>query len=121
MPDKKTPDPFQPGEIVDITIKGVRVVNEYPSGALKIAAENGDVFDMPPQAAITRANPVGWPPRKNDVWRDRFGELLIGAVYAAEGPLLRSVDGSNYDEVYALGNLIPLSLIHREEQDGGAA
>jgi hypothetical protein len=46
------------GEIVDITIKGVRVTDVLPHGSVVITCEEDrvhGVFPMPPQAAITRS------------------------------------------------------------------
>ena len=46
------------GTLVDVAIKGVRVVGR-PSASVfvRIADEHGDVYAMPPQAAITQAQP----------------------------------------------------------------
>ncbi|MDP4501011.1 hypothetical protein [Nonomuraea turcica] len=43
------------GEKVDLAIKGVRLVNHPSARLVRIADEHGDVYDMPPQTAITRA------------------------------------------------------------------
>jgi hypothetical protein len=49
---------LQPGPLVDITIKGVRIVQERPDGTVVINCEDDrarGVWPMPPQAAIKRA------------------------------------------------------------------
>lgn len=52
--------PVEPklGTLVDVAIKGVRIVG-HPSSSVfvRIADEHGDVYAMPPQAAITAAQP----------------------------------------------------------------
>ncbi|MEU8040948.1 hypothetical protein [Streptosporangium sp. NPDC049078] len=61
-----------PGDLINITIKGVRVVNRS-SVHLQIADEHGDVFDMPPQAAIEHASTGGEDPVEQD---DRIVKVL---------------------------------------------
>lgn len=61
---------YQVGELVDITIKGVRVSTVTFSGLVTIQDEHGDPYPMPPQAAIERVAPANWPPRLGDLWQD---------------------------------------------------
>jgi hypothetical protein len=133
-------DTFKPGEVVDITIKGVRVHQLDDHGCVSILADSHhpdahhgaiqDSFQMPPQAAVTRVAPAEWPPQVGDLWRDQFGDLWF--AYQGYGP-----DGETYvglrcaiDKVTeAWGDQIvhsvnqeygPLTLVHREDQqDGG--
>lgn len=65
---------FQLGEIVDITIKGVRVFDQDRFGRVGITAETPGTdipgyYQMPPQAAITPVAPANWPPQPGDLWR----------------------------------------------------
>ena len=47
---------LQPGTLVDITIKGVRVDCEHDHGSVSIRDEAGCIYLMPAQAAVKRAN-----------------------------------------------------------------
>jgi hypothetical protein len=108
---------FQPGEIVRVIIEAP-VIEQHTDRLLAIKRQNGALLiDLDIEGTtIEHVAPAEWPPRKNDVWRDRHGELLIGAVWAAEGPVLRSLDGSDYDTAYALALLAPLTLVIRDGQ-----
>lgn len=107
---------FQRGEIVRFVVEGPVLASEGRSMCIKTPEGRTLVLSGDDLNRIERVSPVGWPPRKNDVWRDGSGELLLGAVWAAEGPVLRSVDGSEYDTARALARLAPLALIHRDGQ-----
>lgn len=105
---------FRRGEIVDITIKGVRI-DESDPWANAIIDEHGKRYEMPPQAAITRAEPKHWPPLGGDLWRDRDGELWFCRV----DPSLYFVASS--DRYHGASPHVlfetrgPLTLVHREE------
>lgn len=116
-------DEYREGEYVRVTVEGpISYMTDDFGGEIRIGEKRVTIPTYGLEGVtIERVAPAEWPPRKNDVWRDRHGELLIGAVWAAEGPVLRSVDGSDYDTSYALRELAPLTLIHREQQDGGAS
>lgn len=50
---------LQPGDIVDITIRGVRITEERPNGTVVIKCDDDKVhgvWPMPPQAAVKRAD-----------------------------------------------------------------
>jgi hypothetical protein len=87
------------GEIVDITIKGVRVVS-HPSGRyVRIVDEHGNTYEMPHQAAITRAKPEDWPPRPGDVWRDDHGGLWFAQEWPSGIRMVRArVGGTPPDD-----------------------
>jgi hypothetical protein len=110
---------LQRGDLVDIAITGARL-DEIEKNRMYFVMPTGTTVSVEmtndPGVNLVCVSPVGWPPRKNDVWRDGGGEFLIGAVWAAEGPVLRSVDGSEYDTVRALALLAPLTLIVRDGQ-----
>jgi hypothetical protein len=107
---------FQRGEIVRFVVEGPVLASEGRSMCIKTPEGRTLVLSGDDLNRIERVSPVGWPPRKNDVWRDGSGELLLGAVWAAEGPVLRSVDGSEYDTARALARLAPLTLVIRDGQ-----
>ena len=64
---------FKPGEIVDITIKGARVVNWSPF-IYELTVEHGadansdrTAFDLTrDQVTVERVAPAEWPPRPGD-------------------------------------------------------
>ena len=122
---------LRPGDIVDITIKGVQVDAEGPDGTVTIIAEHPDGgtahWHMPPQAAIERIAPAEWPPRTGDLWRDRDGDVWLCVTWTAYNEThtglacTRRVPG----KVGMLGGSLspqrvadqhgPLTLVHREE------
>lgn len=117
-------DDFQPGEIVNITIRGVRVRSGPTKGALvlgmSILDETGAAFIMPPQAEIRRVLPAEWPPQVGDLWRDRNNELWFVVVNeVADGiPVVlfgSASGGATPDEVLRMA---PLTLVHREPGGG---
>ncbi|MFI7628452.1 hypothetical protein [Microbispora rosea] len=117
---------FKVGEVVDITIKGVRINNEDADGIVTVLADNPlgatTRYEMPPQAAIERVGPAEWPPQPGDLWRDQRG----GLWFAAD---IHDVDETDVPEIvmvwthedYRLRpDLLnqrsgPLTLVHREE------
>lgn len=70
--------PVEPklGTLVDVAIKGVRVVGHPSSVFVRIADEHGDAYRMPPHAAITQTRPD-----VTDIatLQERIGEA-IGAI-----------------------------------------
>lgn len=143
MTDKSTEKPrFQPGEIVDITIKGARV--EEPtddqgnleftySGDEGLVSFEGVVVPLADAVTVERVAPAEWPPRPGDLWRDRDGDawyaLLVDDDDMADEPyvILRPSRSSKDPGLHFQGDnerIItwhgPLTLAHREpEQDGG--
>lgn len=112
----RTVPSFYPGETVDITIRGARVLTHGPSLiTIEVAEQTSQLPTLCTE--ITRVAPQGWAPFTNDVWRDRNGELWIAKVYYAEtrfyGP------SGDYDCMHVFNEWGPLVLIHREQQDGG--
>ncbi|TYK47183.1 hypothetical protein [Actinomadura decatromicini] len=115
---------FTPGEVVDITIKGVRINEQDGHGCVSIIAV--DCFDaeraswrMPPQAEVTRVAPAEWPPRHKDVWRDRNGALYLVVETHRGDLLMNGTDCGRHGIDYVSRTHGPLTLVHREdEQDG---
>lgn len=127
---------FKFGEIVDVVIKGVRVV-EAERLSVTIKADDGKHYCMPVQAAIERVAPAEWPPQTGDLWRDQHGHVWFGQLvdsYEDAGepfvPFVELVPASastrkpyyhgsdQPEEVSQVHG--PLTLVHREQQDGGA-
>lgn len=107
---------FRHGETVDIAIKGVTIAESDPWG-VHIVDEHGRKYQMPPQAAITRADPEGWPPMGGDLWRDKDGVLWFCRLDDDHGLyLVASTDGYHGASPLALSQTrSPLVLVHREE------
>ncbi|MER6892003.1 hypothetical protein [Streptomyces halstedii] len=116
---------LRPGDMVNVTIKGVRAVG-HPSGRLaRIADEHGDVYDLPPQAALTRFFPPDWPPRPGDVWANDVGmsffALQADSDSDADGLWLVDVAGDHTRARGLLaGEAARLSLAHREQLEPAA-
>lgn len=119
---------FQVGEIVDITIKGARFVSTYEHFT-RWQDGDGVVFSVTGQALITRVAPADWPPQLGDLWRDREGDLWFGfpGFERDGGPYVnlrssrdKSLDGWGAEVAhYVIAKFGPLTLVHREKQDGG--
>lgn len=105
-----------PGDIVDIEIKGVHVIGiNALTGAPTIVDDNGDEFPMPPQATVEHTKPSEWPPRRGDVWRDRYGALWFGVGYTPDDVALCAHDGRGEKFIDAVRHQQgPLTLVHRE-------
>ena len=112
---------FRPGEIVDITIKGVRVVSHPSASLVRIADEHGATFDMPAQAAIERLTPEHWPPMTGDIWEDgdgrqwfvqnRHGDLRLIPLYVELNEDVLMADLPDHFRDYSG----PVRLVYREE------
>lgn len=114
---------YQPGDLVDITIRGARITKvrdeaievdygEHWSAAVSVLAD---------AVSIERAQPANWPPMVGDLWaggRDGepirlvgiHGTVPIGEPAAA----LISDGGCEYDIDEAAGLFGPLRLLYRD-------
>jgi hypothetical protein len=120
---------FKPGEIVDITIKGARVVGVHHSLTIDIpnphdGVTGGDarVVDLPigwDAVTVERVPPAEWPPQPGDLWK----EEVDGALWFAQGfgasqmAMLPAHVRGNTDCAlpdYVLETFGPLTLVHRE-------
>lgn len=74
-------EPIKVGEIVNVTIKGVRTTGDQgPRDTTTIADEHGTHYVMPPQAKIERVAPALWPPCEGDLWRDGYKRLWLACT-----------------------------------------
>lgn len=108
------------GDFVNVTIKGVRQVSHPSARLVRIADEHGDVFDMPPQAAIELVAPATWPPRPGDLWRDKDARLWFAVESlrseVSDEPVLLTCNGKNRRPAVDILDLYsPLTRVHREE------
>lgn len=122
---------YQPGDIVDITIRGARVVDIYRPDDGKgenlrftYTARDGEqwpcaVWAQAPSVVIKQADPFGWPPRHKDVWRDRNGTLYLVVETHRGDLLMNGTDCGRHGIDYVARAHGPLTLVHREERDGG--
>jgi hypothetical protein len=114
---------FKPGEIVDITITGARVIGVDGNGIgdleVSYSTDLGTyeaVFAIDtPAVNVARVAPAEWPPQVGDVWRDTRGEThwVTGSKqYGAEH--LYSRDGKGHRPDVVNQRFGPLTLVHRE-------
>lgn len=138
---------FKPGEVVDITIKGARIVEhvgtslafEYLSdprdAAGRVIYSRGNVRADAHSITVERVAPAEWPPQAGDVWRDRHGSPWfavdihdIDETDVPEIVMVLAYEGARRppEEFNQIGG--PVVLVHREpvdaeivdEQDGDA-
>lgn len=108
-------------DIVDITVKGVRVDAEHADGTVSITAEHPDggpaTWHMPPQAKIERVMPAEWPPHPGDLWRDRSGLYWLALNNRddqTDDRILRSITDERCLERELLKEYGPPTLVHRD-------
>lgn len=127
----------QVGDLVDITIKGVRVHGadhrEYGRSVI-VLIPTGDgrtattrVWPQLPAVAIEvvePATPAAWPPRLGDLWRDRDQELWFGIdvrdVDNPSTPLVELVHvggGSGRHPAEVNREFGPLTFVRREQTE----
>lgn len=135
---------YRVGEVVDITIKGVRVGGRgIPEDPRRLylnlgpwddgVSQGREWFLTIPSAVesvtVTRVAPPEWPPRPGDLWRDGDGGLWFCCRYATDldewvdvlGPAFESQHPrSGVSPADALAEIPgPLTLVHREPEGGG--
>jgi hypothetical protein len=118
---------FRIGEIVDVTIKGSRVVgigydDRFDSPWLRVAIPIGDdemhgrIHLDAPGITVERVAPAKWPPQPGDLWRDNGGTLWF-AVEDDHGTVTLTCSGRNRRpaaDILAL--YAPLTRVHRESE-----
>jgi hypothetical protein len=116
------------GELVDVTIRGARVVgtlrrrsdDQYPEIVLALDEHAGQEFSVTlplvDGVTIERIAPAEWPPLVGDLWRDRAGTLWFdtpNSPYADNHWLIGSNgQGDHANSLLKLNG--PLTLVHRE-------
>ncbi len=129
MNDKPTAK-YTPGEIVDITIKGVRVQCHTDEDTLEfeytteLGTVEGVVAVDCANVTVERVAPAEWPPQTGDLWRDQRGNVWFAAD-------LHDIEETDRPEIYMVAaygdhhvvpdrcneNFGPLTLVRREEAD----
>ena len=112
---------FKPGEMVDITIKGARVVRSDECGVTVDFAPADEFathvsFPWGPDLLVERVAPAEWPPQPGDLWRDHDGNLWFVLDRPDHStPHFRSPADSIAPGDYIAAHHGPLTLVHREE------
>lgn len=112
---------YQHGEIVDITIRGARVVR-YDDDTVTIRYGRVPVVygvQLGDDVTVERVAPAEWPPRPGDLWRDRDGALWFVAGTDRRGMRMYATSGDSADPDHVNRRYGPITLVHREPQDGG--
>ncbi len=127
---------YQPGEIVDVTIRGARIMEPRPGldHILTLAYAQAEPgvwatisLTRPADDTVTieRVAPAEWPPQPGDLWRDRVGELWFvhHAPHQPKGPLWgRTTGGARWTDIaeWLAKDNGPLTLVHREPTGGAS-
>ena len=122
---------YAPGDIVDITIKGARVIEVCRHGdgngddlRFTYEAKDGDqwpnsVWAQAPGVTVERGDPEWWPLRPGDLLRYE-GKRWFAISYGSN-VVLKSGHAEHMDAEEAWQRRHELTLVHREdERDGGA-
>ena len=121
---------FKPGEIVDITIKGARVVDVAHLKDCEVGVsfecdygEYGWAIPLgPPEVTVERADPEWWPPRPSDLLRNASTGRFWFAVAIGSNTNLYNDRADQMEPQQAWEQRHRLTLVHREDQqDGGAS
>lgn len=79
---------YQPGEIVEITIRGARVdrLDSAKNQRFMVGDDDELWLALPLSEAVTieRFAPAEWPPQPGDVWLDRDGNPWFGCWYCLD-------------------------------------
>lgn len=128
---------YQPGEIVDVTIRGARVdqyevlsdlgtnENDEPREYLTVkCGEAGDEITLVVNTrgiTVERVAPAEWPPQPGDVWKAKPSDVWGGGIYFARdlsnldnepaGSVIRLVGASEYCD----GTYDPADLARRHQ------
>ena len=95
---------FQPGEIVDVQIKGGIVDHSGDPGHLRVSLPDrwSDIileFPLRPGVTVERVAPANWPPQPGDVWREGDGTEYF-AYRRRDGIVLVNAFGDEIDADY---------------------
>lgn len=122
----------QVGEVVDITIKGARVA---PAGGMpntlfvRFVDDAGTLREvgLPDSSHVTveRVGPPEWPPQVGDLWRGRDGLYFAADIHEIdETDQPKIVMVWTYEDYRTTPDKLlqhegPLTLVHREDTEGG--
>lgn len=106
----------QRGDLVNVEIKGVRM-GESPHIRITVEDERGELWVLPPQAAITRIAPAEWPPRVTDLWRGRTTLWFVMQDQVGNA-LMTDRSGGRHGPEYVAQQDSPLNLVYRDGLPG---
>lgn len=108
----------QPGDFVNVTIRGVRINEQDAHGCVSVIAEadTGDLssYLMPPQAAVERIAPALWPPCQGDLWRDGRKRVWLAVQRPGESLVMVCADGETTRQPDQLLMTGSVELMHSE-------
>lgn len=107
---------FEVGELVDVVIKGARIVEADATGVM-VEAKDMDAMWLDLSAVtVTRVAPKEWPPRSGDVWRGVGGERFFARATDDDDVILLSerTHGGNAWPNEMLASYGPAELVWRE-------
>lgn len=114
---------FEVGELVDIAIRGARVVDTAGQGFAPLLAldVDGERLEVAPSASltVTRVAPREWPPRPADVWASGDGRLWFARAsedYSYDQARMVSADPDSPSESAGtvLNHFGQMRLVYRE-------
>lgn len=115
---------YQPGETVDIVIRGARVLHcdggslvyEYSEGARTDREEVQYEFAA---VEITRRVPAGGPPKAGELWQDNRGHRWLAVeTSAGEVRLHNGGSGTPWPVAQVHGEYGPIAPVFREDELG---
>ena len=117
---------FQPGDIVEVTIRG-RFERVDDVGLADVLAGNwrarGHLRNE--QVVVQRVTPAEGEPEPGDLWRDGKGELYFARKERGVGVVLVDTDiiasGKHYHQWREVHERYGLSLVYRDGTEGGAS
>ena len=131
---------YQPGEVVDIAIKGARVGHPAANGFLNVFVDGvPHTIDLVDAVTVERRAPADWPPRPGDIWAGPANERWFAVRYYGDFDDPKDFEGCNSDGWRvvlmpmqigpygdsekepddALRTRGPLTLVHREDEPDG--
>ena len=108
---------FEVGELVDLAIRGARVVDMAGQGfapllALDVDGERLEVA-LSASLTVTRVAPKEWPPQSGDLWEDAHDGSWWAGPDDEGGVYLRSQKGGTDYPDWVLNNYGPMRLAYR--------
>lgn len=108
---------FQPGELIDLTIRGARVSDKHVQDKYLFLSVGEETFHLPvrllARANVQRVAPAEWPPQVGDVWEDATGVQWFTRYYEGE-PYFVSTAGGHDDASGVLDSVGPMTLVYRK-------
>lgn len=110
---------FSPGELVNVTIRGARIipgVNDRINLHLGASGTGRDIVVPFPYLGVSveRVAPAEWPPQPGDIFADRFDNEWVCTDSDGETILMSEIGGAqNVDALDVLADFGPMRLVRR--------